>query len=96
MFATHKRNFAKQSARFPNKRVWYLEVCCARKSVQGRGLGKRLMGWVVEEVGDSACLLECTDENNVAFYQRFGFEVAEVVELRDGRDAINIWLMVRS
>lgn len=95
MWVSHQRNLQKQESRFPNKKLWYLEVCCARPSMQGKGVGKCLMEWVVETVGDSACLLECTDKSNVEFYRRFGFETVDMVKLKDGDDVLNTWLMVR-
>lgn len=96
MLELHDQNYAKQQARLPTKPIWYLEVCCARTSVQGTGIGKCLMQWVLKQTKDSACLLECTDEKNIAFYKQFGFSVAEVVEMRDGDDRLLTWLMIKS
>ncbi|KAH7369569.1 hypothetical protein BKA65DRAFT_1633 [Rhexocercosporidium sp. MPI-PUGE-AT-0058] len=96
MFEMNHNNLEKYSREVSPKKLWYLEVCCVRTDAQGRRVGKALMNWVVEKTDDAACLLECTDEKNVAFYERFGFRLKEVVEMRDEAEVQHTWLMVRS
>lgn len=64
--------------------------------MQGRGIGKALMNWTLEQIGNDACLLECTSEANVAFYKKFGFDVIEEVELDETAERVKLWFMLRN
>lgn len=83
---------------FPRQKLWYLEVIAVHPSLQSRGLGGGVMRWILEHVRDEPIFLECTREDNLAFYQSFGFEVVEVVELAEEDqtgDVFKHWVMVR-
>ncbi|KAI5304962.1 hypothetical protein KEM56_005614 [Ascosphaera pollenicola] len=78
-----------------NRKLWYLEVCCVRPSMQGKGTARALMEWVLKQVGGDACYLECTEEANVPFYEKFGFDVYEVVRLTHKSDDVKLYMMIK-
>ena len=70
-------------------------------SLQSCGLGSGVMRSVLELVADNPIYLECTQKDNIRFYESFGFRVAEEVELIDHTESQNdgksrYWVMVRS
>jgi ribosomal protein S18 acetylase RimI-like enzyme len=69
---------AAQRAR-PRDRHWYLVALGVRPDAQRRGIGTQLVaaGLAAADEGHAACCLEPSDPANVAFYQRFGFEVVD-------------------
>ncbi len=84
--------------RYPRQKLWYLEVIAVHPSLQSRGLGGGVMRWILEHVRNEPIYLECTREDNLGFYQSFGFEVIEVVEFTDDEDQSDVfkhWVMVR-
>ena len=58
---------------------WYLVVLSVRPESQRRGLGSALVEPILDRAHRDAlpCWLETFDPANVAFYQRFGFEVID-------------------
>ncbi len=62
---------------------------------QGKGLGTRLMKPMMKKLDDSnlSCFLETQEERNVAYYQRFGFEIAKETTIPE----LNLqnWVMIR-
>jgi GNAT superfamily N-acetyltransferase len=71
-----------------NGASWYLEVLSVRPGSQRRGLGTRLLEPILERADRDGvpCRLETSDPANVAYYQRFGFDIdgPPLVVLRDG------------
>ncbi len=65
---------------------WYLEVMGVDPAAQGRGAGGALLRPVLEraDATSTACYLETADENNVAYYERFGFSLMGEVQLVPG------------
>lgn len=63
----------------PTQPHWYLAVLGVRPSHQGHGHGSRLVaaGLHHADRDGTASYLETSDPANVAFYQRFGFTVAD-------------------
>ena len=63
----------------PAGRHWYLEALGVRPQAQRRGLGTRLLEPTLERADHEklACYLETSDRDNIAFYERFGFEVVD-------------------
>lgn len=58
------------------------------------------MSQILGHVGKSPLFLECTRKDNIGFYERFGFEVVEEVELVDEdnpgqAESIQYWVLVR-
>lgn len=89
MFAAHEHMMRKHVPK--RNRCWYLEVIAVHPESQGYGLGGRLMRWMLSTIPDTEdCILECTDESNVAFYERYGFKLLEVTELKDEAEADHV------
>ncbi|KAJ5108061.1 hypothetical protein N7456_004736 [Penicillium angulare] len=82
-------------SRYSKERLWYLEVIAVHPSLQSRGMGRRAMTWVLEHIKDEPIYLECTRIDNIGFYESFGFEVVEKVEIEDEGQNLNYWIMVR-
>ncbi|KAI5281870.1 hypothetical protein KEM54_003096 [Ascosphaera aggregata] len=97
MMTEHVAKVAKYGRQFAalNRKLWYLEACCVRPSMQGKGTARALMEWVLKQVGNDACYLECTDEANVTFYNKFGFELYETVRFTHKGDDIRLYMMIR-
>jgi len=67
------------TARHPHEEHWYLAVLATDPLFQGRGVGKSLVGPMLERA-DSVGVptyLETQKESNLAYYQRFGFSVVD-------------------
>jgi ribosomal protein S18 acetylase RimI-like enzyme len=63
----------------PGDASWYLQALGVHPRAQRRGIGRQLMLPVLalaDESG-SACHLHTSDPANIAYYQRFGFEVSQ-------------------
>ncbi|KAI5292094.1 hypothetical protein KEM52_006633 [Ascosphaera acerosa] len=97
MMTEHDAKAEKYAMQFAaiNRPLWYLEVCCVRPSMQGKGAAKAIMQWAMEQVGSDACYLECTDEKNVPFYEKFGFKLYETVRLTLRGDEVKLFMMIR-
>lgn len=79
-----------------NNNLWYLEIIAVHPRLQSRGLGGKVMSYILDYVGPQQSIyLECTREDNVGFYERFGFRVLEKVVLRDQGEECVYWGMVR-
>ncbi|MFP5319894.1 MAG: GNAT family N-acetyltransferase [Acidimicrobiia bacterium] len=63
----------------PEEPHWFLEVLGIRPEAQRQGLGTRLVEPALARADAAGlpCLLETSDPANVAFYERFGFTVAD-------------------
>ncbi|HVC26411.1 MAG TPA: GNAT family N-acetyltransferase [Acidimicrobiales bacterium] len=80
----------------PKLRHYYLGTIGTDPAHQGRGAGSLLLAPVLHRC-DALGLpayLECSREENVAFYARHGFVVSERVEAPDGGPSL--WLMWRA
>ncbi|KAJ5375633.1 hypothetical protein N7517_007639 [Penicillium concentricum] len=64
-------------------KLWYLEVIAVHPSLQSRGLGGSVMRAILEKVGGNPIFLECTRQENISFYEVFGFKLIEEVDLTD-------------
>ncbi|KAJ5389629.1 uncharacterized protein N7496_000697 [Penicillium cataractarum] len=86
-------------ARYPG--LWYLEVIAVHPSLQSRGLGGGVMKSILEKVAGNPIFLECTKQENVGFYEGFGFKTIEEVELTDTpaheeeNGKLKYWVMIR-
>lgn len=78
-FRTFARYGANAERHHPREPHWYLVVLSIRPAFQRRGLGTSLVECGLERADASSmpCYLETSDRANVAFYQRFGFEVVD-------------------
>lgn len=81
--------------------VWYLEILGVHPSLQSRGLGRQVIRWISEYVGNSPIALECTSQKNIRFYEKLGFAVIEEIEMIDlesstGEESkITFWVMLK-
>lgn len=77
------------------ERHWYVEVLGVHPSHQGQGLGRALLEPALARADRDGlpAYLETSNERNLPFYRRFGFEVREVVETPGGGPPI--WTMLR-
>lgn len=86
-------------ARYPS--LWYLEVIAVHPSLQSRGLGGGVMKAILEKVAGNPIFLECTKQENIGFYEGFGFKTIEEVELTDTpaheeeNGKLKYWVMIR-
>jgi ribosomal protein S18 acetylase RimI-like enzyme len=76
-----------------SSRHWYVEALAVDPIHQGAGGGRELLSEILEHAKDDGALayLETTKPENLAWYQRFGFEVVD--ELRAMKGAPPIWTM---
>ncbi|RBQ77176.1 hypothetical protein FVER14953_13939 [Fusarium verticillioides] len=87
MMESHNAFEERIKKKYPPNSLYYLEIAAVRPDSQGMGVGRTIMQWVVQELGASPCYIECTDQKNVAFYLKYGFELVEEAELVDEEDA---------
>ncbi|RAL07397.1 GNAT family N-acetyltransferase [Aspergillus homomorphus CBS 101889] len=95
LLSSHEGSLNTIKTKYNTNDLWYLEVVAVHPSLQGRGLGRSAIQWVLNYVRDAPIFLECTAEQNVKFYEKLGFEVVEEVDLIDDGDAVKVWLMFR-
>ena len=79
----------------PANNHYYLFAISVHPSLQGQGIGSRLMRPALDQV-DAAKMpayLESSKESNIGFYQNHGFKVVERITL--GPDGPPMWLMWR-
>jgi GNAT superfamily N-acetyltransferase len=78
-FRTFARLGANTERFHPKYPHWNLEMVGIRPEAQGRGIGSRLMapGLARADQAGLACYLTTAKRENVTFYERFGFEVAD-------------------
>lgn len=64
---------------FPDEPVWYLEALGIHPNAQRRGVGAALLaaGLTVVDAGHVACHLHTSDEANIEYYKRWGFELTQ-------------------
>jgi len=64
---------------FPDEPVWYLETLGIHPNAQRRGLGAALLaaGLAVVDADHVACHLHTSNEANVEYYKRWGFELTQ-------------------
>ena len=70
----------------PEEPHWYLAVIGSDPQVRGTGLGQALMQSRLDrcDAEYAPAYLESSNEANVPYYQRFGFEVTQELTLPDG------------
>jgi ribosomal protein S18 acetylase RimI-like enzyme len=93
MYSRHAQ--AKEDNILNEATTWYLEVIAVDPQAQGQGVGGQLLTWLCNHVGSKDCLLECTAQSNIAFYEKFGFRVVEEFQLSDATGSVTEWVMVR-
>jgi GNAT superfamily N-acetyltransferase len=80
----------------PREDLWYLELLVVDPAVQRLGVGGLLQRAMLEEADRTGlpCYLETQNAANLAYYRRFGYEVAE--ELRPVGGGPPLWTMRRA
>ena len=79
----------------PKDELWYLLLLVVDPSVQRGGIGSRLQQEGLDAADNDGldCYLETQKPENLVYYRRFGYEVAE--ELRPVRGGPPLWTMRR-
>lgn len=78
----------------PRDPHWYLDILGVDPAQARQGLGTALLqhGLARADEGGQPVFLDTLSQDNVAFYQRHGFEVSAEVTLPDG---LTVWCMLR-
>jgi ribosomal protein S18 acetylase RimI-like enzyme len=76
-FPRFARSGAALERTFPDEPVWYLETLGIHPNAQRRGVGSALLadGLAIVDADHVACHLHTSDEANLAYYRRWGFEL---------------------
>jgi ribosomal protein S18 acetylase RimI-like enzyme len=76
-FPGFARSGAALERAFPDEPVWYLETLGIQPNAQRRGVGTALLaaGLATVDADHVACHLHTSDEANLAYYRRWGFEL---------------------
>lgn len=82
-------------ANHPEEPHWYLAVIGSDPSVRGRGFGQAVMASRLDRCDAEYCpaYLESSKEENVPYYERFGFQVIGEITLPNGGPTL--WKMWR-
>lgn len=74
----------------PKEPHWYLQLLAVEPSAQRSGVGRALMTRTLAQVDDEhlPAYLETQNEENVAYYARYGFSLAHRVEPVEGAPAL--------
>jgi ribosomal protein S18 acetylase RimI-like enzyme len=80
----------------PKEPLWYLALLSVDPSRQRQGIGERLVEPILERSDGEGidAYLETSNEVNLAYYGRFGFEVVE--EVHPGRTSPPLWTLRRT
>lgn len=78
----------------PTEPHWYLDTIATEPELMRRGLGAKLLDHdlAIRDVAGDRCALDTHTPENVAFYERRGFEVIAEGKLPEGPD---LFMMVR-
>lgn len=84
------------NANHPEEPHWYLAVIGSDPSVRGKGFGKAVMQPRLDRCDAEYCpaYLESSKEENVPYYERFGFRVIGEITLPNGGPTL--WKMWRA
>ena len=77
--------------------AWYLNNMAVAKSLRGNGLGSKLLKTQLQSVVASSgfpAILMTQKLENVRFYERLGFEVADQSVIGRGNNAFNSWCLI--
>jgi ribosomal protein S18 acetylase RimI-like enzyme len=78
-FPRFARSGAALERAFPDEPVWYLETLGIHPDAQRRGIGAALLvaGLAVVDSNHVACHLHTSDEANIGYYKRWGFDLTQ-------------------
>ncbi|MFD0689389.1 GNAT family N-acetyltransferase [Actinomadura fibrosa] len=90
------RTLGEIEAHHPREPHWYLSVLGTDPAAQGNGLGGALLRSRLDrcDAGALPAYLESSKEQNVPYYERFGFRVTRELAL-PGKGCPPVWLMWR-
>lgn len=91
-----QREIPEQRKMLMSEPHWCLEVLGVDPGSQGTGLGTALVeaGLGRADAEGTPVYVDTTEERNLAFYARFGFELAKEITVTDR--AVPFWMMIRS
>lgn len=74
---------------------WYLSIIGIDPLYQKMGFSHILLNWMLNQIDKDnlSCFLDTNNENNLAFYKRFGFKILKEYEIPDTK--IVNWAMIR-
>ncbi|ODV90513.1 hypothetical protein CANCADRAFT_107151 [Tortispora caseinolytica NRRL Y-17796] len=81
-----------------DKGVWFLNIVVVDPAEQGKGIGKKLVTYVLDIADKSGirCYLESSKwDPNVTIYRKMGFEVAKEMVCDDNGEICKLYSMVR-
>ncbi|NEW39952.1 GNAT family N-acetyltransferase [Nocardia cyriacigeorgica] len=83
------------TARHPHEPHWYLAVIGSDPAQRGRGYGHALLRARLDHCDREQvpAYLESSNESNIGYYERFGFEVTDTITTPD--DGPTLWAMWR-
>lgn len=81
----------------PEEPHWYLAVIGSDPTVRGAGFGQALMRSGLDrcDAEGAPAYLESSNESNIGYYMRFGFEVTGEITLPDGPTMWQMWRQPR-
>lgn len=83
------------AAHIPEEPTWFLDQIAVEAEYRGKGIGAALIehGIAMAERAGQQCFLETGNPRNVAYYERFGFEVVSEGDGPGGGP--HVWFMLR-
>ncbi|MBF6416246.1 GNAT family N-acetyltransferase [Nocardia cyriacigeorgica] len=83
------------TARHPEEPHWYLAVIGSDPAQRGHGYGHALMSKRLDRCDSELvpAYLESSNESNIGYYQRFGFEITDTITIPGGGPTL--WAMWR-
>ncbi|WP_280236632.1 GNAT family N-acetyltransferase [Nocardia cyriacigeorgica] len=83
-------------ARHPEEPHWYLGIIGTDPAQRGQGHGQALLRARLDRCDDEGtpAYLESSNQANIGYYERFGFEATETISIPDGGPTL--WSMWRS
>jgi GNAT superfamily N-acetyltransferase len=87
------RAFGTVEKRRPSEPHWFLDLLAVRRDRQGRGIGSALVNAGLTQAGrtDAPAFLVTSNDRNVPFYERLGFDVIEEYTI----GPVRVWSMLR-
>jgi GNAT superfamily N-acetyltransferase len=77
----------------PKEPHWYLNILGTATEHQGKGVGTALIAPILSKCDEEGtpAYLESSKESNIAFYNRYGFEVTGEVHIKNGPTVWPMW-----
>lgn len=77
----------------PEEPHWYLAILGTATEHQGKGIGGKLLAPILETCDQEGipAYLESSKDQNIPFYNRYGFEVTSEISIKDGPTLWPMW-----